>query len=452
MRADLSISDQEILQALADWNDWNRPEPETVPRPFYENRLRALSATGEIVVLQGVRRCGKSTILRNAVRVLLAEGVPQSDILFLNLEDPRFMGDLTPALLTRIRELHQRHFRPVGPQHIFLDEVQSIPGFDKWLLAEYELRRSRLTVTGSNAHLLGREIGTVLSGRYLPLTIHPLSFAEFLSFRGLSVSTSLDLVRQRIEIAGAFDDYLAWGAFPRVARIADPEVKKLELSAYFDSILLRDVAARHRLDSVESLLNLSRYLLANTATILSLNSLKESFGSSYHLLNSYVEYLEGAFLVNRLPLFDWSLKRRAANPKKIHAVDTGLSAVARGFSRRDGGKLLETVVVNELLRRGGELYYGKTGKGLEVDCIALQDGRIRQLIQVCREMGDPKTRNREIRAICRAAVDIPYARDAQLLILSQGPAEVIRQDGLGIQVVDVIEWLLQENWGSGLEI
>ena len=86
-----------------------------VPRPFYENRLRALSATGEIVVLQGVRRCGKSTILRNAVRLLLAEGVPQSDILFLNMEDPRFMGDLTPSHLTRICELHKRLFSPVRP-------------------------------------------------------------------------------------------------------------------------------------------------------------------------------------------------------------------------------------------------------------------------------------------------------------------------------------------------
>jgi len=443
MRTDLKISDHEILQALADWNDWNRPEPAMVPRPFYEDRLRALSTAGEIVVLQGVRRCGKSTILRNAVRFLLAEGVPQSDILFLNLEDPRFMGDLTPALLTRIRELHQRHFRPVGPPHIFLDEVQNIPGFDKWLLTEYELRRSRLYVTGSNAQLLGREIGTALSGRYLPLTIHPLSFAEFLSFRGIAVTSSLDLVRLRVEIAGAFDDYLTWGAFPRVAKIEDPEVKKMELRSYFDSILLRDVAARHRLDSVESLLNLSRYLLANTATVLSLNSLKEGFGSSYHLLNSYVEYLEEAFLVNRLPLFDWSLRRRAANPKKIHAVDTGLSAVACGFARRDSGKLLETVAVNAMLRLGWELYYGKTGKGHEVDCIALKDGRIQLLIQVCREMGDPKTRNREMRALWRAASEIPHAQDAQLLILSPGPGEVVRQDGLEIQVVDAIEWLLK---------
>lgn len=442
MRTDSGVLDHEILQALTDWNDWDRPEPETVSRPFYENRLRALSATGEIVVLQGVRRCGKSTILRNAVRYLLADGVPKSDILFLNMEDPRFMGDLTPTLLTRIRELHQRHFRPVGPPHIFLDEVQNISGFDKWLLTEYELHRSRLYVTGSNAHLLGREIGTVLSGRYLTLTVHPLSFAEFLTFRGISVSSPLDIIRLRIEIAGAFDDYLAWGAFPRVARIEDPEVKRLELRAYFDSILLRDVAARHRLDSVESLLNLSRYLLANTATILSLNSLKGSFGSSYHLLNSYVEYLEGAFLINRLPLFDWSQRRQAANPKKIHAVDTGLSALSRGFCHRDSGKLLETVVINELLRQGWELYYGKTSKGLEVDCIALKDGQIHLLMQVCQEMIKPKTRNREIRALFKAAVDIPYAHDAKLLILSKGPGEVIRHEGMEIQVVDVIEWLI----------
>ena len=442
MKTVISITDNEIIQALTDWNDWSRPESATVPRPFYEERLRSLIATGEIVVLQGVRRCGKSTILRNGVRRLLAEGLPQSDILFVNLEDPRFMGNLTPTLLTRIRELHQRHFRPAGRPHIFLDEVQNIPGFDKWLLTEYELQRSHLYVTGSNAYLLGREIGTALSGRYLPLMVHPLSFAEFLAFRGMSVITPLDRVQQRVEIAAAFDDFLAWGAFPRVARIEDPEMKKLELRAYFDSILLRDVAARHRLDSVESLLNLSRYLLANSATILSLNSLKGNFGSSYHLLNSYVEYLEAAFLINRLPLFDWSLKRQAANPKKVHAVDTGLAAVARGFSQRDSGKLLETVIVNELLRRGGELYYGKTGNALEVDCIVLEDGRIELLLQVCQEMGDQKTRNREIRAICKAAVEIPHARGARLMILTHGFGEVIRQDGLEITVVDVIEWLL----------
>jgi len=442
MKTDLAISDNEILQALVDWNDWSHKEPVTISRPFYEERLRSLIATGEIVVLQGVRRCGKSTIMRNAVRCLLTEGVPQSDILFVNLEDPRFMGSLTPALLTRIRELHKRHFRPAGLPHIFLDEVQNIPGFDKWLLTEYELQRSHLYVTGSNAHLLGREIGTALSGRYLPLMVRPLSFAEFLVFRGVSVVTAFDRVRQRVDIAVAFDDYLAWGAFPRVARIEEPEIKRLELRAYFDSILLRDVAARHRLDSVESLLNLSRFLLANSSSILSLNSLKGGFGSSYHLLNNYVEYLEGAFLINRLPLFDWSEKRRAANPKKIHAVDTGLIAVAHGFARRDTGKLLETVVVNELLRRGSELYYGRIGNGLEIDCIVLRDGRIELLLQVCLDMSDGKTRNREIRALCKASAEIPHAGDARMMILTQGAGEIIRHDGMEIKVVDVIEWLL----------
>jgi hypothetical protein len=202
------------------------------------------------------------------------------------------------------------------------------------------------------------------------------------------------------------------------------------------------VAARHRLDNVESLLNLSRYLLANSATIHSLNSLKGSFGNSYHLLNSYVEYLEGAFLIYRLPLFDWSLKRRSANPKKIHAVDTGLAAVARGFAGRDSGKMLETVVVNELLRRGGELYYGKTTNALEVDCIVEKDGRVELLLQVCQEMSDPKTRNREIRALLKAVAEIPHSRDARLVILSHGPGETIQQDGLEISVVDVISWLL----------
>jgi uncharacterized protein len=256
------------------------------------------------------------------------------------------------------------------------------------------------------------------------------------------VTTPFDRLQQRVEIAAAFDDYLSWGAFPRVARIEEAEIKRLELRAYFDSILLRDVAARHRVDNMESLLNLSRYLLANSATILSLNSLKGSFGNSYHLLNSYVEYLEGAFLLHRLPLFDWSLKRQSANPKKIHAVDTGLAAVARGYTGRDSGKMLETVVVNELLRRGGALFYGKTTNALEVDCVVERDGRVEMLVQVCQEVGDAKTRNREIRALLKAVAEIPHCREARLVILSHGPGETIRQEGLEISVVDVIGWLL----------
>ena len=154
------INKENILNILSDWNFWNAEPPDSMPRPLYEQQLKDRSRTNEILFLSGVRRSGKSTILINYVKSLLISGVDKKDILFVNLEDPRFANYLSADLLEDIKKTYLYYLKikaGVKP-YIFLDEIQNVKGFEKWLNKEHELRLSNIFVTGSNSKLLSREI------------------------------------------------------------------------------------------------------------------------------------------------------------------------------------------------------------------------------------------------------------------------------------------------------
>ena len=436
------IDKTRILETLTEWNYWKRELPDTIVRERYESEVLQKSTTGEIVILKGVRRSGKSTILINTIKRLLEKGVDRNDILFINLEDPRFINDLNVDLLSQIRDTYLEYLNPSGTPYIFLDEIQNISGFDKWLLKEYELKTSRIFVTGSNAKLLSREIGTALSGRYLDVTVFPLDFREYLAFNGMDIKNRLDFTEHRIKVNRIFKEYITFGGFPRVALTDELELKKAELKAYFDSIMLRDIVARYRLENVEALMGLSVYLLSNISNLLSLNALKKHFKLSFDLINRYVEYLENAYLVFRVPLFDWSLKKQQVNPKKVYSIDTGLShIVSFKVGQKTGGRL-ENLVFLELLRRNKEIYYYKATGNLEIDFVVKENERITQFIQVSAGINDEKTKAREIRALIKAGNEIPHAGDAALVLLVPDINEIVQHNGKEVHIKDVKAWLL----------
>lgn len=439
------INKAAILETLTEWNYWKRELPSTIERRLYEAEVLAKSATGEIVILKGVRRSGKSTILLNTVRNLISKGIGRNDILFLNLEDPRFIGALEVDLLSRIKDIYMEYLNPSGTPYIFLDEVQNIPNFEKWVLKEYELRRSRLFVTGSNAKLLSGEIATALTGRYLDVTVFPLSFKEYLTFKGIHVKNRLDIAHHRIEINRNFQEYLTFGGFPKVVLTEDPELKKAELRAYFDSIMLRDIVARYRLDNVEALITLSVYLLSSISNLLSVNALKNHFKLSFDLIDRYVEYLQNAYLIFRVPLFDWSFKRQQVNPKKIYAIDVGLANMVSFKVGQKVGDRLENLVFLELLRQNKEVYYYKSSGNLEVDFVVKENETITQLIQVSAGIEEEKTKAREIKALLKASSEIPHAGDAVLILLVPDVDETLVANGKEIHVNDLKTWLLNIN-------
>jgi len=433
---------KEILAILEDWNFWSKPFKETFVRETYESELVHKASADEIVFLKGVRRSGKSTILLNHIQKLIKDGVPKENILFVNLEDPRFATSLSLKLLEEIKQAYIYYMNPQEKPYIFLDEVQNIDGFEKWLLKEYELQTSHLFATGSNSKLLSKEIGSSLSGRYLDLQVSPLSFREYLLFNDIVIEKPYDLISKYMEVNRHFEEFMSYGGFPKVVLTQDIALKEAELKSYFDSILLRDIVARYKLDNFRILEQLSIFLLSSISNAVSITKVKNRLGVSHDLASRYMEYLQNTYMIHSVPLFDWSLQKQYVNPKKIYSIDTGLSKRVSFEVGKRTGDMLENIVYLELKRRYEEIYYFKTSQGYEVDFLIKKHEQISHLIQVSKTISDEKTKKRELRALVKASIELKHSQDINLVLLTMDKSYTETLDDKTIEVVNILEWLL----------
>lgn len=427
-----------IFAILTDWNSWNKPLPATFSRPLYEQEIARKAKSGEVLVIKGVRRSGKSTLLTNEIKRLQAVGIPAKNILFVNLEDQRFSLFDPLTLLEKAKETWLEYVQPQGATVIMLDEVQNVPQWEKWVLKEYETGNSKLYVTGSNSQLLGAEFGTALSGRYLDVEVYPLSFKEFLLFHQIEVTGRVDFIQQKLRITQLFRTYVAFGGFPKIALTDDELLAKETLKVYYDSILLRDIVSRHKLSNFAVLRELSLFLLSNNATLNAYNKLKNTFGVSFEVIRDYVEFLQSAYLIFPLSKFDYSYKKQVLNPKKFYAVDTGLSNNVSFSVSAKIAQNLENIVFLELKRRRHSVFYYKTANNLEVDFLIEQDDCY-ELIQVCATLQDAATRQRELRVFAAAGAELHKA--IKPLVLTLDDSETATHDGLEIEIRNVLEWL-----------
>ena len=335
---------------------------------------------------------------------------------------------------------------PKDKPYIFLDEVQNIDGFEKWLLKEYELQTSHLFATGSNSKLLSKEIGSSLSGRYLDIQVSPLCFKEYLLFNNLVVEKSYDLISKKIEIERYFEQFMLYGGFPKVVLTEDVALKEFELKSYFDSILLRDIVARYKLDNFRILEHLSIFLLSSISNAISITKVKNRLGVSHDLASRYMEYLENTYMIQSVPLFDWSLQKQYVNPKKIYSIDTGLSKRVSFEVGKRIGDMLENIVYLELNRRHSEIYYFKTAQGYEVDFLIKEYEKITHLVQVSKTLQDKKTKKRELRALVKASDELKHSKNINLLLLTMDESCTETIDDKTIKIVNIIEWLLFDDW------
>ena len=425
-----------LLEILNDWNYWTKEPPETVTREHYDKQIAQYMEKDEVVVIKGVRRCGKSTLMINQIKRLIERGVDVKNILFINFEDPRFINHLDVALLEQIKEVHEEVLTPDSKPYIFLDEVQNIPSWEKWVNKEYELKRSFVTISGSNASLLSSEISTTLSGRYISIMVYPLSFEEFLSFKRISVNTKLDFVSKKVEIARAFSEYIHYGAFPKVLEY-DEGIKKELLITYKDSILLKDIVARYKLKNFTVLEDIAAFVLANSPLIQSINKLKNNFSISYDMASDYMDYLQKAYMLFAIKKFDYSLKKQNKNEKKYYTIDIGLSNLFRPANREFYGADLENIVFMELVRRGYTLYYYKTANDLEMDFVVEKERKIIALVQVSKTLADDTTLKREIAPFQKSCQELQL-QDVQQMIITEDASTMIDT----VMVMNVKEWLL----------
>ena len=392
----------------------------------------------EIIIITGVRRGGKSSLMRLISNDLIEKyDILQDNILYLNFEDERFTYfDIND--FEQVYEIFLELYHPVGRKYFFLDEIQNVKGWEKWLNRLYEFEDLKIFVTGSNATLLSPEIATALTGRNRQLIVYPFSFNEFLSLRNYSITEKDFYLREkRIEIKRLFDEYLKLGGFPEVLKISDNTL----LEQYLKDIIYRDVIARYSIRNIKEIKELTLFLASNIGTIQSYNNLREMINvKSLNTIKNYLEMLENVFLFFKIDLFSFSVKKQIYNPSKIYSVDSALSnAIAFKFSE-NMGHIYENIVFIELQRKNKEVFYWKSKRGREVDFVIKSGLKIDEAIQVCFSFTDKKTRDRELESLLSAKNELNV--DNLVMITEDEKGEEVI-DGVTIRIIPLWKWLLQ---------
>lgn len=403
-----------------------------VDRPYYQRTLDSLRDTEQIKVLQGVRRCGKSTILASFRDRLIAEGVPESNIFYRRFDE--FGLPLAQTAEGLVEDLG-RAFESSDPSamtYVFLDEIQEVEGWERVVRRLHTRPGTDVYITGSNAHILSSDLATQLSGRHASVLVQPLSFREYLSF--------CSAYGQQPAEDAAFAEYLRYGGMPSLFSLREraPEGITRELSSIMDTVVLNDVARRLGLRDIALLQRLVAYLFSTSGSLFSTNKVVGALASAHRKTSSetvdnYIDALEKAYVIAEVPQTGLQGKEILSPLRKIYPVDTGLRNLTTRFSAEGTGFQLENVVYNELVRRGYSVEVGTLKVG-EVDFVA-QKSDERAYVQVSETVLDPAVGDRELRPLRALSSSFP-----KLVLTLDRFGLGVTDDG--IRVANVLDWLL----------
>ncbi|MBW3466417.1 ATP-binding protein [Arthrospiribacter ruber] len=409
-----------LKQILIDQKDnFNRK------RPLIERDidLTTFLKTVQVVVIAGVRRCGKSSLLYLIKEKLeLAE----QDYCYFNFDDERIIPQT--SILDQIYLAHLELYKtePV----FFFDEIQNVPNWEKFVNRIHE-KGLKVYVTGSNANLLSSEIATSLTGRNKTITLFPFSFAEYLKCRGKSIDVKKVSSKAKSMIQGEFQEYMKLGGFPLVVQEEDLEL----LNQYFQDILYRDIIARYRISQVNELKQIALYLASNSGKLFSYSTLQNIAGvKSTSSVKSYLDYLEHSYLFFYLKKFDYSVKKQIMNSRKVYAIDPAVCNRLGSRFSENKGRILETIIFLQLLRMKREVFYHSGKK--ECDFIVQEGLEITSAIQVAYELSDINVK-REVDGLLEAMK--AYGLEKGVLITADNQLK-------GEEIPDQIEVILAWKW------
>ena len=345
----------------------------------------------QIITITGIRRCGKSTLAKQAINHLIESGVEAKNIFFINLENPIFLEHRhNPAYLNTIYEEYLKLMNPKGKVYCIFDEIQYFENWQVYIKSKYESSDIKYIITGSNSSMLSNELNTLLSGRSLNIHLNTFNFREFLDYKGIDFSDEFNRVKNKIDIARAKDEYLKWGGFYEVFEVSDEIVKKELLISYAKNIIYQDIIPRYNIRNSEVVERLFFYLLSITTGVLNYTTLSKTFGITDKTVKEYINYFEDVFLLKRIDRFHTKQKEKIKSTKKIYVLDNGFLQIAPSNSKNLGVQL-ENMVFNILNQTCEEVTYLKEVKEIDFKC---KDN----LYQVSYDMSDIKTRKRELEA------------------------------------------------------
>ncbi len=432
--------DRTIRTIYGAWVD--RKLPEVIPRDTDLKKYLDIRPR-KVIVVTGFRRTGKTYLLYHLMNGLLEEH-DRRELVHINFDDERipprteFLSELLPSL-----KLLADH--PM--KYLFLDEIQDIPGWSKWLRRVHDSEPFEMFVTGSSSKVSSREIPTELRGRCLELRLYPLSFGEFLRFKDTGVRHDLLGVSpdERIKVRRMLSEYLLYGGMPEV--VITPKERRFELlQQYFATVVARDITERHGVKNEEGLKALLRLLLNSTQyTITKLhNTLKsQGYGMGKNTIMHYLDHVEGSYFTHSLKILSAKVKDQMQYPRKVYFIDNGfINALSVRWSD-NMGRLFENAVAVELLRRRDgetELHYWRDQRQKEVDFVVKRGTRVEELIQVSYDLTDPETKKREINSLVKAAGELGCD---ELLVVTDELELVEVHKGRTINFVPLWRWLLE---------
>jgi hypothetical protein len=383
----------------------------------------------EVIDITGVRRSGKSSVLK-----LVAQSLPDRDSwLYINFEDPYFSVNNHASVLEDVVEVYVKYFSP-KLKYLFFDEVQNIDSWERAVRKYRDGSHYKIFITGSSSKLLSGELSTLLTGRHISFGLMPLSFREYLSFKGIVVDNKKDLFTKGSELKHVFQDYLLCGGFPQVVLTNQREL----LKSYYGDIVEKDIIGRYDVRDKNTLEKIGLFMMSNVSKTLSPTSIKKIYSISFAKAIKYIDYFKEAMLCYELEQYSPSTKSRQRSLKKIYSVDTGMAeTISMSFSE-DKGRLLENAVFLELKRWGKQIFYYKTPT-CEVDFVIRDHNQDEELVQVCWDISNLETRARELKALKKAADNLKLKR-ATIVTIDQ--KETVVHEGLKVEIVPAHEWFI----------
>lgn len=398
-------------------------------RDLYLNKLTKFKDKQFIKVITGIRRCGKSTLLKLFRRYLLENDVSEKQIIYINFESMQF-DDIKDYKL--LYEYIKKHIAKDSRTYLLLDEIQEVVHWEKAVNSFLVDLNVDIYITGSNAWLLSSELSTLLSGRYVEIKMLPLSFKEYMQF----------IEKPSNNIEEDFQLYLRYGGLPPIIELNNNlDMIQPFLSGIYNTVLMKDIVQRNTVRDAALLDNLIHFFADNIGNSISTKKISDYLTSAGRkttpaTIDNYLQMLEKAFIFYKASRYDIKGKLYLKTQEKYYIVDTGIRNNLLGLRNMDYGHILENIVYLELLRRGFDVYIGKIGN-MEVDFIATKTNK-KVYYQVSASILDEKTKERELRSL----MSIPDQYDKILLTMDKPYVE----DFDGIKWINIIDFLLTDTF------
>ena len=397
-----------------------------IKREEYLKRIRGFYDQDLIKVITGIRRSGKSTLLKQIIDELKAKGIPEERIIYINFED------IDMSFIKNDMDLNsyiKKQMTKKEKYYLFFDEIQNVVNWEKAINSFKATKNVSIFITGSNSNLLSGELATLLAGRYVSFQMQPFSFKEVCELKN---------IQNREEIEKEFEDYMKWGGMPQRFYFHNEQEIKNYLMDLYDSIVVKDIASRYNVKDIELLNRILEYLMSTPAQQFSVTNIvnflkNENRSCSNETLYNYLSYITNSFIMSRAKRYDIKGKKVLSTNDKYYLTDLGLGQVKSSAKMKGLGNILENIVYNELINRGYEVLVGKSDSS-EIDFIASYfDEKI--YIQVAYILADDDVIEREFGAFKDIQDNYPkYVLTMDKLDFSQN----------GIIHKNIIDWLLEK--------